>query len=284
MITAVDVHVHPGTKEDLHDCGGKFLEAAGKYFRMQLQPKSVEQLAKEYLELNIFGVLLAWDAESGTGRPKLSNDFVASICQRYPQTFIGFGSVDPWKGKSAVKEVERAVKELGLRGLKFQQAAQAFFPNDRQFYPIYEKAAELGIPVLFHVGTTGYGGGAKGGCGVRLKYIRPIYIDDVAADFPELTIICAHPAWPWQDEMLAIAMHKENVYLDLSGWSPKYFPPSLVQYTNTFLKDKVMFGSDHPYISPKRWLDDYDKAGFKPELKEKILKENAKRVLKLEVE
>jgi len=168
-----------------------------------------------------------------------------------------------------------------LRGVKFQQAAQGFFPDDRRFYPLWEKCVELGVPVLFHMGTTGYGGGVRGGHGIRLKYVQPIHIDDVAADFPELTIIGAHPAWPWQEEMLAICMHKANVYIDLSGWSPKYFPQSLVQYANTILKDKVLFGSDHPYIHPKRWLDDFERVAFKDEVRSKILIENAKRILKI---
>lgn len=284
MITAVDVHVHPGTKEDLVDSQGKFLDGITKTFRKPIEPKTIEQLAQDYKDMNMFGVLLAWDAQTNTGNPPVSNDHVASIVKKYPDTFAGFAGIDPWKGKLALAELERAVKELGLIGVKFQQAAQAFFPNERQFYPLYEKCGELDVTVLFHVGTTGYGGGVRGGSGIKLKYIRPIYIDDVAADFPELNIICAHPAWPWQDEMLAIANHKENVYLDLSGWSPKYFPESLVRYTNNFLSERVLFGSDHPYISPKRWLDDYDKAGFKPEHKEKILKENAKKLLKLKIE
>ena len=106
-------------------------------------------------------------------------------------------------------------------------------------------------------------------------------VDDVAADFPELTIIGAHPAWPWQDEMLAVAMHKANVYIDLSGWSPKYFPPSLVHYTNFALGDKVLFGSDYPVLTPERWMKDFEGAGFKEELHPKILRENANRLLKL---
>ncbi len=107
------------------------------------------------------------------------------------------------------------------------------------------------------------------------------YLDDLAADFPNLTIIGAHPSWPWQEEMLAIAVHKTNVYIDLSGWSPKYFPPSLVQYANTLLQDRVLFGSDYPFITPERWLKDFEKAGFKPEVHEKILFQNAQRLLNL---
>jgi hypothetical protein len=278
----IDVHVHPSTKEYLIDSGGKYLEDAMRYFGKDIRSavKSVEEMAAEYETLGVRGILLAWDAETGTGLKKTSNEYIAGIVEKFPDVFVaGFASVDPWK-RNAAKEVEKAVKELGLRGLKFQQAAQKFFPNDKMCYPIYEKCVELNIPVLYHTGTTGYGAGAKGGDGIRLSYTKPIpYIDDVAADFPELKIIGAHPSWPWQEEMLAVAVHKANVYLDLSGWSPKYFSPSLVQYANTFLKDKVMFGTDYPFISPQKWLKDFESAGFKPELRDKILWENAEKIL-----
>ena len=110
--------------------------------------------------------------------------------------------------------------------------------------------AEAGLIALFHTGTTGIGAGMPGGGGVRLKYSNPMCVDDVAADFPELDIILAHPSFPWQEEALAVAVHKPNVYIDLSGWSPKYFPEILVRYTNTLLRDKMLFGSDYPLITP----------------------------------
>jgi len=278
---AIDIHVHPGTKEDIIDTGGKYIEDALKYFGKKPEPLTIEELAEQYKSQDLFGVLLGWDAETNTGLPPLTNDYIAGIVKKYPETFMGFASVDPWKGKAAIEELTRAIKELGLKGVKFQPAAQGFKPNDRRFYPLYERCVELGIPALFHVGNTGYGAGAPGGDGIKLKYVRPIYLDDVAADFPGLTIISAHPAWPWQEEMLAIAMHKGNVYMDLSGWSPKYFPPSLVQYANSLLKDKCMFGSDHPYVRPDRWLADFEKADFKPEVRQKILLDNARKLLKI---
>ena len=141
-----------------------------------------------------------------------------------------------------------------MRGFKFHPNIQAFFPNDRMAYPLYEVIAEAGLPALFHTGHSGIGSGVPGGGGLRLKYSQPIYVDDVAADFPEMPIVLAHPSFPWQDEALSIAMHKPEVYIDLSGWSPKYFPPQLIQYTNTLLKHQVLFGSDYPMIKPERWL------------------------------
>ncbi len=279
---AIDVHVHPGTKEDVIDCGGKYIADAFRYFGKKVEALSEEALAQRYQSQDLLGVLLAWDSETNTGTPRLSNEYIARLVQKYPKTFIGFASVDPWKGKVAIQEVEKAIKDLGLRGVKFQQAAQAFYPSDRRFYPLWEKISALKVPALFHMGTTGYGAGAPGGDGIHLKYCRPIpYLDDLAADFPELTIIGAHPSWPWQEEMLAIAGHKANVYIDLSGWSPKYFPPSLVQFANTSLQDKCLFGSDHPFVTPERWLGDFEKLPMKPEVKEKILLKNAQKLFGL---
>ena len=120
-----------------------------------------------------------------------------------------------------------------------------------------------------------------GGGGVRLKYSQPMYVDDVAVDFPHMKIVLAHPSFPWQDEALSIAMHKPEVYIDLSGWSPKYFPPQLVQYANTQLRTKVLFGSDFPLITPDRWLADFEQAPFKDEVRPLVLKDNAARLLGL---
>jgi len=120
-----------------------------------------------------------------------------------------------------------------------------------------------------------------GGGGLRLKYANPIHLDDVAADFPEMPIIMAHPSIPWQDEALSVATHKPQVYIDLSGWSPKYFPPQLVQYANTLLKHKVLFGTDYPLLTPDRWIADFEKLDIKPDVRALIMKENAVKLLKL---
>ncbi|MFQ5598073.1 MAG: amidohydrolase family protein [Nitrospiria bacterium] len=279
---AIDMHVHPGTKEYLIDAGGKYISDALAYFHRHDAVVSLEEMAAYYRKVDMKAVLLAWDTETATGLPPVTNDYVAKAVRDYPDIFIGFAGVDPWKGKAAVAELERAVGQLGLRGLKCHPIAQAFYPNDRRFYPLWECCAALKIPLLIHTGTTGVGAGVAGGNGLKLKYARPIPgIDDVAADFPDLTIIGAHPSWPWQEEMLALAVHKTNVYIDLSGWSPKYFPPSLVKYANTLLQDRVLFGSDYPFLTPERWIADFEEAGFKPEIWEKILLGNAKRLLGL---
>ena len=148
-------------------------------------------------------------------------------------------------------------------------------------YPIYEAIEEAGVPALFHTGHSGIGAGLPGGGGIHLKYSNPMYVDDVAVDFPELKIVLAHPSFPWQDEAISIALHKPQVHIDLSGWSPKYFPPQLVQYARTLLKRQVLFGSDFPMITPDRWLADFEQLGFDAETTALILKENAARLLGL---
>ncbi|HEY8492110.1 MAG TPA: amidohydrolase family protein [Dehalococcoidia bacterium] len=280
MPRAIDVHIHPpnapGTPPSPFD------EAMRAYFRSGPPPADADEMAAYYQERDILGVLLASDWESTTGIPPVTNDYVAGIVRRYPRQFIGFCSVDPWKGRKAVDEVRRAAEELGLRGVKFHPTLQQFEVNDRRFHPLWAACAELRLPVLIHTGMTGIGAGMPGGGGLKTRYCAPIpYIDDLAAEFPELTIIMAHPAFPWVDEQLAVLLHKPNVYMDLSGYSPKYFQPQLVQYANTLLQDRMLFGSDYPSITPDRWLADFAEAPFRDEVRDKILRENAARLLGL---
>ena len=282
---AIDTHIHFSTEKGHLLKDPKIKEAMESYYRNKIVYKSDEEMARDFIDQDIKAVLMPIDCETATGWPFYGNDYPASMVARFPEAFIGsFAGIDPWKGERAIQELDRAVKQLGMIGVKFQQALQAFFPNDRRFYPLYEKCVELKVPVLFHVGTTGAGAGMPGGAGFHLKYTRPIpYIDDVAADFPDLTIICAHPAWPWQEEMIAILLHKANVYNDLSGWSPKYFSDSLKREIGGRLQDKMLYGSDYPDITPQRWLSDFEALNYKPEVMEKVLLKNAARVLKLKL-
>jgi hypothetical protein len=248
--------------------------------------KSDEDMAQDFVKAGVKGIVVGWDAETNTGEPAMSNDYVASMVERFPEAFIGaYGSVDPWKGELAVMEAERCIKELGLLGIKFQGAAQAFYPNDHRFYPLWEKCVELGASIQLHTGTTGLGAGMPGGAGIKLKYTRPIpYIDDLAADFPDLKIICLHPAYPWQDESIAMAIHKPNVFFDLSGWSPKYFPEALKKEIKGRLKDRVMFGSDYPVIPFEQLFTAWEKEGYAADIMERVYYKNAIRILDLDID
>ena len=168
MPRAIDLHFHPSTSEWVDGAMGEFRSACEHYFHTRLPEHSVDEMAAVFRAADVVGVLLAWDAETHTGNPPVSNDFVASCVAAHPETFLGFASVDPHK-PDAVVELERAVRFLGLRGLKVHPGAQGFAPDDRAVYPIWETAQSLDIPVLIHTGTTGLGAGMRGGGGVALR-------------------------------------------------------------------------------------------------------------------
>jgi predicted TIM-barrel fold metal-dependent hydrolase len=281
-LTAIDVHVHAERNEDepQDPVTTEVLAAAASYFGAAPTQPTARELAGYYRERGMMAVIFNVDDEAGMGRRRLGNDEVLAAARENPDVLIPFASVDPHKGKLAVREVQELI-EAGARGFKFHPNTQAFWPNDRDHYPIYQPIADAGLIALFHSGTTGIGAGMPGGGGVRLKYSNPMCVDDVAADFPGLNIILAHPSFPWQDEALAIAVHKPNVYIDLSGWSPKYFPENLIRYTNSQLKHKMLFGSDYPLITPDRWLRDFANLPIKDEVRPLVLKENAARLLGL---
>lgn len=279
-VAAIDVHTHVEI-----DAQGRcayeaeLAEATGRYFKLGRDYSSgVDELAERYRKLNTAAVVFTIDARTATGhRPNSVEDLVAGAA-RNNDVLIPFGSVDPWDG-NAVGRVRELVDDYGVRGFKFHPSLQGFEPNDRRFYPIYEQIADCGVPALFHTGQTGLGSALPGGFGIKLRYSDPMLLDDVAADFPGLTVVMAHPAVPWVDAQIAIASHKANCYIDLSGWSPKYFPPQLVAAMGRQLRTKVLFGTDHPYISLERWIADFETLGVDPEVVPLILKGNAARVL-----
>jgi len=275
-LVAIDVHTHAETDGCGHYSLPEDLRAgADKYFGAESGPPSLDEIAEYYRQRRMAAVVFTVDAESALGHRRLSNDDIAVAAANHDDVLIPFASIDPAKGKAALHEARRLVTDHGVRGFKFHPSLQAFWPNDRAAYPLYEVIAELGVPALFHSGQTGIGAGMPGGGGIRLKYSNPMLLDDVAVDFPDLTIIIAHPSFPWQDEALAVATHKPKVYIDLSGWSPKYFPPQLVRYANSLLKRKVLFGSDFPLISPGRWMKDFGELDIKDDVRPLILRENA---------
>ena len=275
-LIAIDVHVHAEVSASGHPALPAALgEGAAAYFGADHRMPTVPEIASYYRERRIAAVVFTVDAQEATGHPPISNEEIALSCADHADVLIPFASIDPAKGKPGAREARRLVEQFGVRGLKFHPSLQGFYPNDHLAFPLYEVAQELGVPTIFHTGQTGIGARLRGGGGVRLKFSNPMCIDDVAVDFPDLRIIMAHPAFPWQDEALAVATHKPNVYIDLSGWSPRYFPPKLVSYANTLLKEKVLFGSDYPLITPDRWLNDFEALDIKPDVRPRILKQNA---------
>jgi len=274
-LAAIDVHVHLHHEGDRSEAD----EAARKYFGADADP-GWDAVAEYYRSRRMACVVFTVD-ERLSGRPQVANEAVLDFAARNADVALAFVSLDPTRGKPAVDEACRLIARGGVRGLKLHPPLQQFVPNDRAAYPLYEVFAEARLPVLFHTGHCGIGSGMRGGGGVRLKYGDPMPIDDVAVDFPDLPIVMAHPSFPWQDEAISICLHKPQVYIDLSGWSPKYFSPTLVQYANTLLKRKVLFGSDYPLLTPDRWLADFETLTLKDEVRPLILKQNAARLFGL---
>lgn len=284
-LVAIDVHTHAevSCRHPQDEVWQPYEAAASKYFKTGKRPTISETIAY-YRERKIGLVMFTVDSEFEVGAKRISNGEVADAARANSDIMMAFASIDPHKGQMGVREARELIGAGVIRGFKFHPTLQGFFPNDRMAYPLYDVIAEHGLPAIFHSGHSGIGTGMPGGGRLRLKYSNPIHLDDVAVDFPEMTIIIAHPSWPWQDEALSVCLHKPNVYIDLSGWSPKYFPPQLVQYANGLLRTKMLFGSDYPLIAPDRWIKDFKEAGFKPEVHDLILKQNAVRALKLEAD
>lgn len=206
----------------------------------------------------------------------VTNEAVALAGREHPDLFVGFGSVDPRRGDRAAAKVEEVAK-LGLAGLKFHAPTVETYPNDETLMvPLYRKAEALGLRVIHHTGTT-----ALGRC--RVKYARPVYLDDVAQAFPDLRILAAHFGWPWMDECFAVLMRNPNLYMDLSGWAPRYLPEGLFSMVNGPFRDRTLVGSDFPMLAPGAWREEFQRV-VAPRLKEgvaeKLLDGNAKRFLR----
>jgi predicted TIM-barrel fold metal-dependent hydrolase len=282
-VTAIDMHVHVE-----QDASGRFaldrelLDASAAYFRgVPNRTPTVDDLATVYRGLGMAAVVFTVDATTNLGHPALSSEEIAEQCAEHNDVLIPFGSVDPLRGPAAVEQAARLVEEFGVRGFKFHPSVQGFAPDDQAFQPLWARIEQLGVPALFHTGQNGIGAGLPGGRGIKLRYSNPLLLDDVAADFPALTVILAHPSVPWQAEAISMATHKANVYIDLSGWRPKYFPPELVHAAARQLRAKVLFGSDYPLITPDRWLADAAELDWPPEVRPAIYKHTAARLLGL---
>ena len=281
-LVAIDVHVHVHADSHGHlALDDELNAAAAKYFKGDPYDPTVPEIAADYRDKKMAAVIFTVDAEAATGHMTLSNEEIAEAAAEHPDVLIPFGSIDPHRGVAGIRAARRLVEQHGVRGFKFHPSLMDFLPNDRAVYPLYEELQNLGVPALFHTGQTGIGAGLPGGRGIKLHYSDPMLLDDVAADFPGLTVIMAHPSVPWQDAAISVATHKANVYIDLSGWSPKYFPPQLVRAANGLLKRKVLFGSDYPLLRPERWIKDFEQLEIKDDVRPLVMKDNAIRALDL---
>ncbi|MGP6175327.1 amidohydrolase family protein [Corynebacterium sp. A21] len=279
-IEAIDMHVHLETDScGHHAMPQEYIDASAAYFKGGERIPSADSIAERYRGLNMAAVMFTIDARTQLGHLPNSIDDLVAAAQKHNDVLIPFGSVDPRTGEDAITEAVRQVEELGVWGMKFHPSVQGFDPSDPQYLPLWRKVAELGVPALFHTGQNGMGAGMPGGGGIKLRYSNPLLLDDIAAEVPDLTIIMAHPSVPWQDEANSIAIHKPNVFIDLSGWRPKYFPESLVRFASNMLADKLLFATDFPLLSPEKWLADFAELPIKDEVRPRIFKDNALRAL-----
>jgi len=281
-LVAIDMHVHVEVDDNGHNALPQpLIDAASKYFKTDGPRPGLDAIADMYRERNMAAVVFTVDASSHLGHRPNSSEEIAVGAARNNDVLVPFGSVDPNNGPQAISKAQRLVGDFGVRGFKFHPSVQNFDPSHTDHYPLYDVLQSFKLPVIFHTGQTGIGSGLPGGFGIKLGLSNPMLLDSVAADFPELQIIMAHPAVPWQDEALAVAAHKQNVWIDLSGWSPKYFPSNLVRQANSILQDKVLFGSDFPLITPDRWMKDFALLTINDAVRAKIIKDNAVRLLGL---
>jgi len=277
----IDLHCYPNTQPWI-DCQGPYVKALAEYWNRTWTAKEEDAVIRDFTEAGVEAVLVALDLETTIATPPCSNDYVAGMWKRHPDRVIqAWGAVDPFKGDVAIREAKHAIEDLGMLGFHFHPIMGHFAVNDRRCYPLWEAIDALKVPVMVDVGTTGMGAGLPGGMGARIRHAHPSAIDDLAADFPNITIIAAHPGWPWVDEMTAVALHKGNVYWEMSGWAPKYFPPQLKIDMRARLQDKVMFGSDYPSLPYERILREWQELGYADAVMEKIFHQNAERILGL---
>lgn len=283
-VVAIDCHVHVevGPEGDDH-LSPQLREAASRYFKGDARLPTIDEIAQRYRDMQMMAVAFGVDSALTTGQPRIPNEFIVERSLEHQDVLIPFASVDPRRGAEGLAETRDLLDQGVVKGFKFHPNIQQFFANDEVAYPMYELLESAGSIALFHTGHSGIGSGLPGGGGIRLKYGNPMHVDDVAVDFPNLKIILAHPSFPWQDEALSVAMHKPQVYIDLSGWSPRRFPPQLVDAINGTLQNRVLFGSDFPLIEPERWIAAFEGLTIDAEVVPKVLKTNAANLLGVEM-
>lgn len=275
---AIDVHVHPVVR-------GLDREACA-YFKRDLKrlPGTEEEFAKLFVKNSVKAALIAWHPSTVRDGPRVTNDYALELVSKYPEAFVGvLGSLDMGDERSdeRLERAEELVKNPLVKGLKFHPPDQGFYPNDRRYYGVWEILAASKKPGMFHTGFTVLGAATEGGQGIALDHGRPIHLDILARDFPGMKIIAAHPGWPWQEEMIGVATHKKNIYVDTSGYLAEQLPETFQKAIRGRLQDRVLFGTDFPYVDIEDALASFEKLGLKDAVKEKILFSNASKLFGL---
>ncbi len=275
---AIDVHVHPSTRGLDSD--------AYAYFKRDLNdlPRTEEEFAGLFAKHGVKALLIAWHPSTVREGPHVTNEYVIELVAKYPDAFVGvLAALDMAEENSddIVRRAEVLLKNPQVKGFKFHPPDQRCYPNDRKYYSLWEVLAASKKPVMFHTGFTVLGADSDGGKGIALDYGRPLYLDSLARDFSGMRIIAAHPGWPWQEELIAIATHKKNVYVDTSGYLAEQLPDIFQRAIKGRLQDKTLFGTDFPYVDLAKALASFEKLGLKDAVKEKILFANSQALFRL---
>jgi uncharacterized protein len=275
---AIDVHVHPSTRG--LDC------AACAYFKRDLRniPTIEEQFAALFIKQEVRALLIGWHPSTVKEGIRNSNEHVMDLVTRHPEAFAGvLAALDI--GSATLPELtdqaDRLLKNPRIKGFKFHPPDQNFYPNDRKYYALWEQLESGKKPVMFHTGFTVLGANQEGGGGIALDCGRPIHLDTLARDFPQMKIIAAHPGWPWQEELIGVVTHKKNVYVDTSGYLAEQLPELFQRAMRGRLQEKTLFGTDFPYVDVEQALISFEKLGLKDGVKEKILVSNARALFGL---
>jgi predicted TIM-barrel fold metal-dependent hydrolase len=280
MAKAIDIVVNPFTAVEIEKKQNGFDENFMEQVRMPEDMRGgvgIERYADIMDEAGVDHSLLI--AVRAGGRQmkyhiEIPYEQVAGYCAEMPARYSGLAGVDPFLGMQQLADLEYAVKELGFVGAHSYPHWFRLPPDAPQWYPIYAKCCELDIPIMMQVGQN-----LIYQKDVRLPSVaRPILLDQIAIDFPELRLIGIHVGTPWADEMIAMAWKHENVYIGIDAYAPKHLPPSLVHYMNSYGSHKVLFGTDWPVIDPRRAIRELSEYDLRPESMEKILRNNALRV------
>lgn len=257
---------------------------ACEFFKLDISklPSTTGQLIEEMDEAGVARAIILGQDTHATKNPAfksytLRNDEVAGLASSSKDRLIPFAGVDPNAGREALSELKRSTRRLGMRGLKVHSSANSVYLNDRKLmFPLYEFCEENRLPILFHTGTTGLGD-------CEIRYSKTELLDEVGQSFPDLRVVMAHFGWPWSDVAVAIALRNPNVFIDVSGWKPRYIPQGILPYLNGILQDRFLFGTDYPMLRHQEWLEDFHQTlepKLKPGVAQKLLAENAKRLLR----
>lgn len=279
-IKIIDFRVRPRVPEALqsHQPGRVspvFSKNANQFRALdRFTPQRIENTIEEMHDAGIVHAVIAAADNESLGGAKIPNELIADLVRENPESFTGYAGVDPRKGMEAVREFEHAVRNLGLKGLSTDPFINQLLPTDPQYYPLYAKAVELGVPVFSHCSV-------NFDSRVVMDYGHPRHLDQVACHFPELILIARHGGWPWVLDMVAVAWRHENVYIEISGISPKYLHRDLLTYADGLLRKKVLFGTSYPLQPFKRAVDEFLALPLREETQQAILYDNAAALLQL---